>query len=130
VTTAPRHRAPAEPLVFGPYQSAAETRTGPLLQEWTGLHDAHLVATGDPQGVARGLAVRHLNEACRLTGVELGAYDVQVVASLSRSDIGAIQAVIGWLSRAYAAGWAAGRARGPAEPGEPAGDQLGDGAGH
>lgn len=108
--TAPRHQAPLEPLVFGPYQSAGETRTGLLMQEWTGLHDAALVANGDPQGVARGLAVHHLHGACRLAEVELGAYDMQVIAWLACADVAAVQAVIGLLSRAYAAGWAAGRA--------------------
>lgn len=119
----PRHSAEPEPPVLGPYHTERDTFTAPLHLAWRGLHDEGLVHSGDPQGVARGMAVRHLHEACRNAGVGLGAYDDRILVWLARGDLGPIAVVIGLLSRAYAAGMAAGRAA-AGQP-APAPDELG-----
>lgn len=93
---------------FGPYERDSETREAPLHMEVRRLHReaARTGQSGTAVGVdVRAAVLRHLAETCAAAGVELGAYDRVVLEWLSgAAGTVAVQAIIGIISRAHAAG--------------------------
>ncbi|MBG0819108.1 hypothetical protein [Planomonospora sp. ID82291] len=88
----------------GPYETERETRGEPMPKAVSALHDAGTVKSGDPDRVVRGTKEAALLQACEAAGVELGAHDRGVIAWLSEWETSTVQAVIGLITRAGAAG--------------------------
>jgi hypothetical protein len=89
-----------EPPVYGPYETERDTFDSPLHREVRALTPV--------QGVHELVIRRHLVQASVDAGVDLGAYDMRILAWLARGETTTAQVVIGLISRAYAAGRKAG----------------------
>ncbi|SDH66854.1 hypothetical protein SAMN05421505_12010 [Sinosporangium album] len=90
--------------MFGPYEDEHDTYGEPLNQECRALHAAGRVESGDPERLVSGTRARHLLAACEQAGVDLGAYDRQVVEWLAMWEPSTVQVMIGIISRAHQAG--------------------------
>ncbi|TMR22048.1 hypothetical protein ETD86_12810 [Nonomuraea turkmeniaca] len=91
----------------GPFNSDADTYSTPVFQEWRELIRSSQVKSGDPDGLAHEVKQRHMLEACKQAGVELGALDRSVIAWLANYEATTSAVIVGIISRAHAAGRAA-----------------------
>ncbi|GAA2691076.1 MULTISPECIES: hypothetical protein [Nonomuraea] len=89
---------------FGPYDSEAQTRREPLATEIRALHESGQLRSGDPDRLVDAVQKKHLLDFCEQAGIDLGVYDVRVLAWLAGRDPSAVQVVLGLISRAYEAG--------------------------
>ena len=83
----------------GPYETRADTRPASLCQA------VAVLPPTSPAGTARAVARQHLHAACAAAGVELGAYDREVLEWLAGWEPDMAQVVIGLIGRAHAAGY-------------------------
>jgi hypothetical protein len=72
------------------------TPTGPYETET----EAHVAAQNGPADLYAALFT-----ACGSAGVELGAFDLRILAWLARWEPAAVQVVVGLIARAYGAGF-------------------------
>ena len=98
---------------WGPYACEEETLREPMPQAIRHLHGSGQTTSGDPDRLVRATIERHLLDACADSHVELGGYDLRILAWLSDADYSAAQVVIGLIRRAYASGNAVGQNRSP-----------------
>lgn len=96
------------PRQMGPYETERQARNEPMPRAVTGLHQAGRVRSGDPDRLVRDTVLRHLDQACEATGVEMAAFDRSMLAWLANWEPENVQVVIGMITRAYTAGaaWA------------------------
>jgi hypothetical protein len=90
--------------VSGPYQTERETYGEPMCREVTRLHEEGLVRSGDPDRLVQKTVLAHLVETCVSAGVELGTYDLRILAWLARGETSTAQVVLDLIARAHAAG--------------------------
>jgi hypothetical protein len=88
----------------GPYRTERETYVEPMCREVSELHRANRVRSGDPARLVRDTVLRHLVATCEAAGVELGDYDLRILAWLARGETSAAQVVLDLIGRAHAAG--------------------------
>jgi hypothetical protein len=93
----------------GPYETETEAFAAPMPRELRALHDAGQIRSGDPDHLARNTVLRHLEQACAGSGVDLGTFDRRTLVWLAGWDTSSAQVVIGLVRRAYEAGWQAGQ---------------------
>lgn len=91
---------------MGPYQTEADALAEPLSREVQGVRD-QVSSVHDSVRIGGDMVRLHLAAACSDAGVELGAFDRQILGWLSGWETSTAQVVIGLISRAYAAGQAA-----------------------
>jgi hypothetical protein len=86
-------------VTAGPYQTEAEARQSPAVQE---IHAAFRAGPG--VGRMAPLIVAVLVDACVMAGVELGAFDRRVLSWLSGWEPETAAVIAGLITRAHAAG--------------------------
>ena len=88
----------------GPYQTETDTYSEPMPTATSELHAARRVRPGDPEHLVRDTIMRHVSDVCVEVGVDLGEFDRRKLAWLAEVDPGAVQVVIGLITRAHEAG--------------------------
>lgn len=86
----------------GPYETETETLDEALPQEIRALHASGRVRPGDPDRLVSGTQLRHLEDACRDAGVDLGAFDRKVLGWLAGYEASTVQVIVGLIARAAA----------------------------
>jgi hypothetical protein len=85
---------------MGPYDTELQALSEPMPLAVDALHDAGLVRSGDPERLVPNTVLTYLLAACEEAGVEVGAYDRQVLEWLAGWEPAAAQIVIGLITRA------------------------------
>jgi hypothetical protein len=88
---------------FGPYETWDEAAASPLAKEVNAMRDVTRSPMPDggvdlPSGDQ--IRYRHLEQACKVAGVELGAFDERILRWLAGWENETVQVIIGLISRA------------------------------
>jgi hypothetical protein len=86
----------------GPYETEADALDGPVRQEIRALYEDGRVPAGDPDRLVSGTQLRHLEAACRDAGVDLGAFDREILGWLAGYEPSTVQVIVGLIARAAA----------------------------
>jgi hypothetical protein len=86
----------------GPYETEADALAGPLRQEIHGMHESGRYGINELSQAVRAAQLRHIEDACRDAGVELGAFDWQILEWLAGYEASTVQVIIGLIARAAA----------------------------
>lgn len=86
-----------------PYETEADARYEPMVEEIRELHAARLVKAGDPDRLVRDTRYRFLCEVVAATGIEITDYELSQLRWLSEWDDTTIQVVGTLILRAHRA---------------------------
>ena len=88
--------------MIGPYETEDDALGGPLRQEIRAIHQSGEFRQNEISQAVRAAQLRHLEDACRDAGVELGAFDRRIVEWLAGYESSTVQVVVGLIARAAA----------------------------
>jgi hypothetical protein len=86
----------------GPYETETDALAGPVRQEIRDMHESGRYHRNEISRAVRTAQLRHLEDACRDAGVELGAFDRKIVGWLAGYESTTVQVIVGLIARAAA----------------------------